>query len=356
MRNLLVLSLLLLTACQTAQSKTVIPDTITSTPDMVEQNATWAIANSEFSFESDGVTLKGTLHFPQRDEDDRSRLPGVVIAHDFGPMGRDGIMRHAFGADLPVEVAVYRTIAEQLARHGFVVLLYDKRTCVTGGAIWCTYPRTHLEPYQDRIGEVLLEDLNSAVDALKARPEVDQSRMTVIGHGHGADLALALKTPLWKRVAVGWAPVSPANLISHQFDASIKALQSVIAGRNDAETDEMKRQLARLEKDRLLFQEGQQRIHVGETLDDLLGLSSAAWLSLEKVHIAAVEAINDEHAFILGGKDFDLPADAEDRLRKEGADQNVILLSPMGHLMVNLEGDSTTVSPDLIDALLTWLE
>lgn len=356
MRKLVILFVLLLTACSTARPTTAPALKERSTTLSTNDQQVWAVDEAPFAFESVGDTLQGTLFFPKRSEDDRSRLPGVIIAHDFGPIGRDGILRHAFGADLPVEVAVYRNIAEQLASHGFVVLTYDKRTCVLGGPVWCTYPRTHLEPHQDALGDVLITDLQAAVDALKVRPEVDQSRMTVIGHGHGADLALALKTPLWKRVAVGWGPLSPSEIIAYQFDTSIQTLKKALDGRNDAEADEMKRQLARLESDSVRFREGQQRIRVGESLDDLFGLSSDAWRSLDAIHKQAVEAVDDTHAFVLGGRDYDLPRDIEDQLRKLGADQNIIILSEMGHLLVNHEGDMTVVSPDLVDALLTWLE
>ena len=309
--------------------------------------------NQDFVFQSMGSTLRGSLFVPVSD-DPAARHPGVVIAHDFGPLDRNGSMRFGFGVDLPVEVEVYRGLAEELSARGFAVLIYDKRTCVVGGPPKCTYPRTYLETEDRSLAAALLSDLEAAVQSLKARADVDQARVSVIGHGHGAELALALNEPIWKKVLLTWAPISPMSLVRYQLEASTQELRKRIGDRNDAETDEWRRQLTRLESDSKKWRDGESRIRSGESFEDFFGLSSTNWMSFEALHKDAIAKVDESCAFVLGGRDHGFPKESEDLLRKL-SEENVLLLESMSHLLVDLDGDSTLVSPDLLDARIAWL-
>ena len=121
----------------------------------------------EVSFESGGVTLAGTLALPEAEEP----LPAVLFLHGSGPIDRDG---NAPG--LPMDA--YRQLAYGLAEAGIASLRYDKRGAGESGGDSTTASMT------DLVG-----DARAALRALRDRPEIDPSRVILVGHSEGAYLA-----------------------------------------------------------------------------------------------------------------------------------------------------------------------
>ena len=113
------------------------------------------LSNSDVTFQNGGVTLHGTVVAPPG----RRALPGIVMVHGSGAHSRND----------------YRAEAEAFASQGIATLIYDKRT----------------EGYSQftRSYSTLADDALAAVQALRARPEVDPARVGVWGLSEGGWVA-----------------------------------------------------------------------------------------------------------------------------------------------------------------------
>ncbi|MFI7119771.1 alpha/beta hydrolase family protein [Amycolatopsis sp. NPDC049868] len=137
-----------------------------------------AAPDSEVSFTSHGVTLRGTVVAPEGG----GAAPGIVMVHGSGEHDRDD----------------YRAEAEAFAKAGIATLIYDKRT--EGYSLF------------ERDYSVLADDALAAVQALRSRPGVDPARVGVWGLSEGgwvAPLAASRSKDVAFAVTVGANGVSP---------------------------------------------------------------------------------------------------------------------------------------------------
>lgn len=117
---------------------------------------------------TDTFRLPGTLTLPKG----ASRLPVLILVHGSGPNDRDETM----GSNKP-----FRDIAWGLAGQGIAVLRYDKRTKVYGKA---AYPPGVEATFDNEV----IDDVISAVRLVKSMPEIDSTRVYVLGHSLGGML------------------------------------------------------------------------------------------------------------------------------------------------------------------------
>jgi pimeloyl-ACP methyl ester carboxylesterase len=121
------------------------------------------------SFVSAGDTLKGSLMLPLPNAARPGPPPAVVFVSGSGPSDRDETV---FGFH------VFRTLAEKLAGAGYASLRYDDRGVEESGG-----------DYNSSSTETFAQDAAAAVAAVRSRPEVDGSKVGLIGHSEGAMLA-----------------------------------------------------------------------------------------------------------------------------------------------------------------------
>lgn len=162
----------------------------------------------DVSFTSDGISLAGTLHLPARHAGERS--PGVAVTGPF-----TGVRDQVAGS-----------YAGRLARAGFASLAFDHRGFGdSGGHRW----------HEDSQGK--LADLRAAVSFLQTRPEVDGSRIGVLGVclGGGYAVRAASQDPRVRSVAgVAGGYNSPAWFAGRLGPAAYRdALTSFLAGYDD---------------------------------------------------------------------------------------------------------------------------
>jgi dienelactone hydrolase len=130
-----------------------------------------AFRNEEVSVGKDPFILAGTLTLPVG----AGPFPAVVLVHGSGPMDRD---------ETVIANKPFKDIAEGLASRGVAVLRYDKRTFAHA---------TRLSRDISVDDEVVV-DATLALEALRARKEVDPKRVFVLGHSMGALLAPEIAT------------------------------------------------------------------------------------------------------------------------------------------------------------------
>ena len=116
---------------------------------------------NQISFESSGITMRGTLHTPAGPAPER---PGMILCHGFGGSSN--------GAGHP-------EMARTLERAGYVVLRFDFRGCGASdgerGRVIC-------------MEEV--DDVRAAVGFLQAQAGVDKEQIGLIGASLGGSVAL----------------------------------------------------------------------------------------------------------------------------------------------------------------------
>lgn len=116
------------------------------------------------------TSLPGTLTIPKG----TGPFPAVVLVHGSGPHDRD---------ETVLGNKPFRDIAYGLAQRRIAVLRYDKRTHARPKDLTALDPKT-LTVKQETIDDAVL-----AVEALRARSEIDGKRLYVAGHSLGGQVA-----------------------------------------------------------------------------------------------------------------------------------------------------------------------
>lgn len=337
----------------------------TSAPSESAKSQPRSVATEEIGFTSQGDTLTGVIDRPETISEP---LPAVLILHDSGPLGRDGVFHGALGMGLPVEVAVYQQLAEMFARNGFVVMRYDKRTCIEGGPVWCDYPRKYVEPHRKHLANTLLKDADEALSALRKHAAVDPDRVSILGHGQGAELAIMLSTrrPVDNLLLLAPSPYALDRLVLHQTDYSLQHLRARRKKvENTTEADLLDKQIKALETSRKNQKKAFDALRDGDRVKEALGAPGETWMSFFALHreaMKALKSIETPTLAIFGGADQDLPEDSAEQFQNllhEDIYSEVLLLDALSHVMVSVDAgqeDSTQVAEDVEQALLHFVE
>ena len=123
--------------------------------------------SEEVSFENpkDKITLAGTLTLPAK----MGKFPVVVLITGSGPQNRDEeLMGHK----------PFLILSDYLTRKGFAVLRYDDRGTFSSKGNFKTATTSDFAT-----------DVESAVNYLKTRKEIDNKRIGLIGHSEGGIIA-----------------------------------------------------------------------------------------------------------------------------------------------------------------------
>ncbi|HVF58110.1 MAG TPA: alpha/beta fold hydrolase [Pyrinomonadaceae bacterium] len=139
-------------------------------PPTVKSSAVEPFTSEEVSFSNGDVKLAGTLTVPKSAG---APVPAAVIITGSGGQDRDG----SNGV-----LNLYKLIAERLSANGVAVLRADDR-----GVGKSAMPQSMKISYRDLIG-----DSRAAFDYLWTRPEIDKTRIALVGHSEGAETAMII--------------------------------------------------------------------------------------------------------------------------------------------------------------------
>jgi dienelactone hydrolase len=157
-----------------------------------------------FSNTDANLQLAGTLTVPAG----AGPFPAVVLLSDAGPHDRNGTTG---------DFAPLSRLADYLTRRGIAVLRFDDRGVGQSDG-----------KAQPTIGE-LVTDAQAGLSYMRTRPEVDLSKLGLIGHGEGGNVALLTATmPVPPSFVVGLAPYAlPGSVIlAQQQEIALRSLHT----------------------------------------------------------------------------------------------------------------------------------
>lgn len=314
----------------------------------------------EIEIDAGDVVLVGDLYLPVGS----GPHPGVVLVHGSGPQSRSselsGQLNLAFGFTIPV----FTELAEGLQSAGYAVLTYDKRTCGRfNGCAENDYP----VPVADLTIETLIDDTGAALDAIAARPEVDERRLVVIGHSQGAGFVPELMdgTPgVVAGVLLAGAHDAPDALVAAQALFTRELLDTlsmtpeqvdVAVAPLDAAADDLR------------------RVRDGEQIErSILGAPASFWETwMDQADGVPVRAANLERPILVLGGDLDwnVPPDQAEAWQAtlEGSTtaHRVVILPCVTHALncvaesdpaqISLDDIGREVAPEVIEAIVTFL-
>jgi dienelactone hydrolase len=190
-------------------------------------------------FPSGSLELKGTLQVP--DEPPIKARPAVILVHGSGPQSRDQELEGQVAMGFGCSVSLFEDLADGLEDAGFAVLRYDKRTC--GPFNDCAdngYPFPSLMHTVDD----LVKDAAAGARWLAKQPDVDASRIYVVGHSEGGQLVPRLLTDV-PELRGGVMLAAPHNSIDMVMLGQVAFLDTRVrtAGKEDKVTKQTMKEL-----------------------------------------------------------------------------------------------------------------
>ncbi len=129
----------------------------------------------EVTFTSGNDTIYGTLLLPNRS----GKMPAALLLSGSGPTDRDGNSRL-----LPNPIDSHKIMARILADQGVGSLRYDKLgTGKTGLGSYAGHP-------SDLDFDTYINEARQGLNYLKSRPEIDPTRIMILGHSEGGLIAM----------------------------------------------------------------------------------------------------------------------------------------------------------------------
>lgn len=292
------------------------------TSDVAEETGPWT--EVELTVEADpAYPLGATLCLPEGG--DAALPPVVVLVQGSGSSDRNEAI---------LQNAPFRDVAHGLAELGVATLRYDKRTFI--------YPECAGDTGLDiDIRGEMLDDVNAAIELMRADERVDSERIFVLGHSLGGMMVPAIAAENSDLAGA----ISMAGSLRRLWEIVYDQNQEAIAAYDAVELPEAQRavldeQVAQIEADMETFRAG-----IDGLSDDvtLLGVPVRYWRSLEEY---AGEHFIDELDLPLlilqGDADFQVYADVDYPLWQEAlaGRENVTfcLYEGLNHLMMPTQG------------------
>ena len=279
--------------------------------------------------EGASLALAGTLTLPAVSSG--TRVPAVVLISGSGPQDRDAAAPGLRGW------RPFRQIADTLSRRGIAVLRLDDRG--VGGSDRGSPDATTMD---------LAGDIRAAVAYLRTRPEIDGSRIALVGHSEGAQIApiVAADDPALRAIVMVAGPSRVGRAISDAQVAQMFDEQGLTGARRDS------------------------MVKANDTARDSLVAKNAwvrFWMSYDPLPV--VKRVRVPVLILQGATDRQVTADQAEELAaaaRSGGNRDVTVrvFPDMNHLLVQdpvgayggyAKLASMDVRKDFLGALADWL-
>jgi pimeloyl-ACP methyl ester carboxylesterase len=172
------------------------------------------IEETTVSWNLDQTTIEGTLALPKGNG---GAVPGIVLVAGSGPTDRNWNSPLISGTN-----GSGKLIAQELAGWGFATLRYDKRASGPHAA-------ENMKVLAGKISmQSHLDEVSSAIDLLRARPEVDGKKVFILGNSEGCIHAMNYQVQSASPclgIVLSAPPAQPVGKVAHnQMVAQMKQL------------------------------------------------------------------------------------------------------------------------------------
>ncbi len=298
-----------------------------------------AYASKDMGFLSDSLRLAGTLTLPP--PKGPKKFPAVLFLAGSGALDRNE-------NSAAIHINFFPQLTDTLTPNGFVTLRFDKRgTGQSGG------------DFKTADVRAFLRDARAALRFLKQQPQVDSTRVAVLGHSEGAILGLMLASSGTRMDGLVMMAGTARNLGDVVLDQIGYLLK--LQGKSEAEIKK------KLQEEKKFFRKIREGKITGPTAQ-----GNARWW---REHLAfnplkAVCKVGVPLLIMNGRKDYQVSAekDARPLYRKAkscGVDATLKIYPGLDHLFGPVKGKSTPqkylnpgrkIPPQVKADLLRWLK
>ena len=291
-----------------------------------------------------GFSLAATVTRPVGQQQ-KMRMPAVILVAGSGPQDRNEMV---FG------IPIFGRIANALADAGFLVVRYDKRGVGQSGG------RAEAATLND-----FAEDLRAVVRHTAKRDDVDERRITVLGHSEGAAVAMIAATREKKiraLVLVSGIGTTGAELVLEQQQ------RALARSKMSAEEQKEKIELQRKIHNAVLTGRNWEGVP-----DDIRHAADTPWfqsfLAFDPARV--MKNVRQPMLILHGALDTQVPPHHSEKLaalaraRKKGGAVQLASTDGVNHLLVPATTGEVEEYPDLkdkqvsrkvIDPIIEWLK
>lgn len=250
---------------------------------------------------ADGLELAGSLYFPRGEKP----YPAVVLAGEFGPQDRTG------GGFLS-------QVADHLAGEGMAVLTCDKRGIPESEGHYGTYT----------LGSAA-GDLDSQIDYLVLRGDIDIDRISVVGYGEGGTV-------------VGRAAAANPYVTTCALMATLSVRLFPDLARVNIEREAASGELMAQEAEAAERQVSALEWVLGQVQDDWVGLGGRrlflGWMHSQQDNnpLGTIASLKMPVLVMQGGRDQQVPASQALEIMdvlgaRENGEEELVLFEELGH-------------------------
>lgn len=297
--------------------------------------------NLDFNGKNDSL-LSGTLILPNNNV---LKHPLIVFVHGSGPNDRDqtapiigGNAACLYPNLLNDTIRNFKDIADFLSLNGYATFRFDKRTYTYGNSLNVQT----ISPFD------FIEDVDSAINFIKQRPEIDTNCIILLGHSKGGTLIpyIAKKRSDINKLIFLATPSTPIDtLFSEQIrDLYYTCVFDTLTGNNLYN-----------QSISVYNQIRNNTWNMNTPVNGAYPLYWKDWINLSDSVINTINTINLKSLFIFGNNDFNVPSNEGVKFQNMVNSENEIYyFDDTNHFLT--DSLEPFVKTEILETILEWLD